>query len=559
VTSVTRDVYAATYGPTQGDRVRLADSSLWVQVEGDDSSYGDEVVGGFGKTFREDALAPGRGSLSTLDLLISNVVLIDPVLGVRKTNIGIKDGVIIGAGRAGSRDVAENPDLLTGPHTGLIPGEGLIATPGAVDSHVHLSNANVLPNLLASGVTTIVGMGSGGVWDVGVNPSYSLPTMFAAWSGIPLNVALLGRGSRDVATLEAAVSLGVAGFKVHEDFGAAPQAIDATLSVATAADVAVALHTDSLNETASLSDTIEAIAGRAVHAYHVEGSGGGHVPDILEIVSNSAVLPSSTTPTVPYAVNTVDELMPMTMTVHRQAARLATDREKTRWRVRPATIQAESVLQDLGAISIVNSDSLGMGRAGEMIRRTWQLASRMKDLSGLDGGDHDNARVRRYIAKYTINPALVHGMAHLVGTLEPGKLADVVLWRPEYFGIKPEITVKSGFVAWGVSGSGAGATRLCEPLRYRPYFGATGDAPSRLSVAFVGGPAIDGLRRNDVARLRLEAVGGCRRVNKRAMVSNDATPPVVVAPDGQSVTVDGRQVHVPPATSLPMGQLFSLA
>ncbi len=447
--------------------------------------------------------------------------------------------------------------MLIGPHTGLIPGEGLIATPGAVDSHVHLSNTNVLPNLLASGVTTIVGMGSGGVWDVGVNPSYSLPTMLAAWSGIPLNVAFLGRGSRDVATLEAAVSLGVAGFKVHEDFGAAPHAIDATLSVAAAADVAVALHTDSLNETASLPDTIEAIGGRAVHAYHVEGSGGGHVPDILEIVSNGAVLPSSTTPTVPYAVNTVDELTPMT--VHRQAARFPTDREKTRWRVRPATIQAESVLQDLGAISIVNSDSLGMGRAGEMIRRTWQLASRMKDLSGPDEGELDNARVRRYVAKYTINPALVHGMAHVVGTLEPGKLADVVLWRPEYFGIKPEITIKSGFVAWGVSGSGAGATRLCEPLRYRPFFGAIGDAPSRLSVAFVGGPAVDGLRRHAVGSLRLEAVGGCRSVNKRAMVANDATPPVVVAPDGRSVTVDGREVHVPPATSLPMGQLYSLA
>jgi urease subunit alpha len=559
MTSLTRDAYAATYGPTQGDRVRLADSSLWVQIEGDDSSYGDEVVGGFGKTFREDALAPGRGTLSTLDLLISNVVVIDPMLGVRKTNIGIKDGMIVGVGSAGCRDVADNPDLLIGPHTGLIPGEGLIATPGAVDSHVHLSNANVLPTLLACGVTTIVGMGSGGVWDVGVNPSYSLPAMLAAWSRIPLNVALLGRGSRDLATLEAAVSLGVAGFKVHEDFGAAPDAIDATLRVADAADVAVALHTDSLNETGSLSDTIEAISGRAVHAYHVEGSGGGHVPDVLEIVSNGAVLPSSTTPTVPYAVNTVDELLPMTMTVHRQAASFATDREKTRWRVRPATIQAESVLQDLGAISIVNSDSLGMGRAGEMIRRTWQLASRMKDLSGPDEAGHDNARVRRYIAKYTINPALVHGMAHIVGTLEPGKLADVVLWRPQCFGVKPEITVKSGFVAWGVAASGAGTTRLCEPLRYRPFFGAIGAAPSRLSVAFVGGPAIDGLRRDRVGGVRLQAVGGCRRVDKRAMVANDATPPVVVAPDGRAVTVAGREVHVPPATSLPMGQLFSIA
>ena len=587
-----RQQYAALYGPTTGDRVRLADTGLEVEVESDDTSYGDEILGGCGKTMRDGMLATSRpAGDSRLDMLISNVVVIDPVLGVRKTSIGIKDGVIAGVGRAGNPDVVDDVELVIDSHTALVPGEGLIATPGIIDSHVHLSSPALLEVALSSGITTLVAMGLGGVWDVGVNPERNLDCMVKAWRDIPLNVAFLARGSAShPALLERALEAGASGFKVHEDFGAYPAIVDTCLSVAEQADVAVALHTDSLNEAGMLADTLAATAGRAVHAYHIEGCGGGH-PRLLELVSQPHVIGSSTTPTLPFGVNTLSELVPMTMTVHRQNPAVDSDVAVSRGRVRRATIEAENLLHDLGAIPIINSDSMGMGRIGELVRRTWQLASRrLADTSPADtspadtspaaparvpearagqapaagqhgAGQHgaDNERVLRYLAKLTINPALAHGLAGHVGSLEPGKLADIVLWHPAFFGAKPELVLKSGFVAWGVSGDGGGSTRLGQPRKYRSYFGGLGDAPASLGAIFVAACALErGLAQRFPGR-RLLAVRGTRRIRRADMRRNTAIPQVEVPADGTAVRVDGAPVHVDPVTQVPLGQLYHLA
>jgi urease subunit alpha len=590
--------YAGRYGPTTGDRVRLADTGLQVEVLSDDTSYGDEVLGGCGKTMRDGMLATSRPATgSRLDLLISNVVVIDPVLGVLKTNIGISGGRIVGIGRAGNPDVVDDVDLVIDSHTALVPGEGLIATPGTIDSHVHLSSPALLDVALATGITTMVGMGLGGVWDVGVNPEHNFDTMMSAWRDVPLNIGFLARGSAShPALLERAVEAGAAGFKVHEDFGAYPAIIDTCLSVAVEADVPVALHTDTLNEAGMLADTLEAIGGRTVHAYHIEGSGGGH-PRLLELVSEPHVIGSSTTPTVAFGLNTLSELAPMAMTVHRQSAAVESDLAVTRRRVRQATIEAENLLHDLGAIPIINSDSMGMGRVGELVRRTWQLAGRrLADAGpaaagpaaagpaaaspaaastvaagpgtvgpvaaglGAAGPDRaDNERVLRFLAKLTINPARTHGLAEHVGSLEPGKLADIVLWHPAYFGAKPELVLKSGFVAWGVSGDGAGSTRLGQPRRYRSYFGGMGDAPARLGVVFAAARALEsGLAARFPGR-RLVPVRGARSVGRADMLHNASVPLVQVPADGTAVRVNGTAVHVDPAAWVPVGQLYHLA
>ncbi|MGH3273119.1 MAG: urease subunit alpha, partial [Streptosporangiaceae bacterium] len=452
-----RGVYASVYGPTAGDLVRLGDTCLRVKVEADDTSYGDEVLGGCGKNLRDGLMATSRPGASDLDLLITNVLVLDPVLGVRKSSIGVKDGRIVAVGRAGSPDIVDDVELVIGAHTSVITGEGLIATPGIVDSHVHLSSPGTLEAALAAGITTVVTMGLGGVWDVGAGSPRSLEILLAGLRQVPMNLAMLARGSSlDAGLLSAALAAGVSGFKVHEDFGAYPAIVDTALSVAEEHDVAVALHTDSLNESGLLADTLDAIGGRTVHAYHVEG-GGGH-PDLLRVVGLPHVLPSSTTPTVPLGVNTVAEMMAMTMTVHRMTPLLDGDREIVASRVHAAGIAAENVLHDMGAIAIINSDSMGMGRIAEVTRRTFQLASLARAAAG-DGAE-DNERVLRFLAKVTINPAIAHGLAGDVGSLEPGKLADIVLWHPAWFAAKPELVIKSGFVAWGVSGSGSGSTRL---------------------------------------------------------------------------------------------------
>jgi urease subunit alpha len=564
VADITRREYAGLYGPTAGDRVRLGDTGLEVEVVSDDVSYGDEILGGCGKTMRDGMLATSRPAPdSCLDMLVSNVLLIDPVLGIRKTSIGIKDGIIVGVGRAGNPDVVDDVELVLDSHTALVPGEGLIATPGTVDSHVHLSSPALLDVALSTGVTTLVGMGLGGVWDVGVNPEHNFDRMIDAWRDVPLNIAFLARGSAShPGLLERALDYGAAGFKVHEDFGAYPAIIDNCLAVAREADVPVALHTDTLNEAGLLADTLAAIGDRTVHAYHIEGSGGGH-PRLLEFVSEPQVIGSSTTPTIPFGTNTLAELMPMAMTVHRQSSAVGSDLAVTRSRVRRPTIEAENFLHDLGAIPIMNSDSMGMGRIGELVRRTWQLASRrLADDPGAAGAgprQADNERVLRFLAKLTINPALTHGLADHVGSLEPGKLADIVLWHPAFFGAKPELVLKAGFVAWGVSGDGAGSTRLGQPRRYRSYFGGLGDAPARLGVVFAAARALDhGLAAKFPGR-RLVPVRGARDVRRADMWHNAQVPRVEVPTDGTAVLVDGAAVHVEPADRVPLGQLYHLA
>ncbi|HSE71714.1 MAG TPA: urease subunit alpha [Nocardioidaceae bacterium] len=554
--------YASLYGPTTGDRVRLADTDLWVEVEADDTEPGEEMIGGCGKTARLGALvSPATDRASALDLVVLGVLLVDPVLGVRKTSIGVKDGRVVGVGRAGNPDVQHGVDLVVDAHTAMIPGEGLIATPGVVDSHVHLSNADLVAAALSAGVTTIVGMGIGGVWDVGANPRTNLHSLIAGWAHAPVNAAFLARGSSTSADLlEQAVLSGCGGFKVHEDWGASPRVVDTCLSVAEQVDLPVALHTDTLNESGYLEDTLEATRGRTVHAYHVEG-GGGH-PDLLRIVEQPHVLCSSTTPTLPLTPSTVAELGPMTMTVHRGHGSLASDREIAASRIREHAIAAENRLHDLGAVSIINSDALGMGRIGETARRAWQLAHVQATLAGEAGPDFpNNARVLRYLAKLTHNAAVAHGLAGDVGSLQPGRLADIVLWHPAWFGAEPELVIKSGFVAWGNAGSGTGSTRLTQPRRMRAFYGGLGEAPARLSRIFVSQACLDD--RDAADRLprghRYSAIGGSRGLTCDAMLHNTATPRVEVAPEPTPVTVDGVEVPLHHAHHLPLTTTHHLA
>ncbi|GAB3498773.1 urease subunit alpha [Nocardiopsis coralliicola] len=557
-----RREYADRYGPTTGDRIRLADTDLWVRVQGDDTDPGDEMLGGCAKTARDGLLVTGRAPRdSALDMVVLGVVVMDPVAGVRKTNIGIKDGRIVGLGRAGNPDSADGIELVVDSHTAMVTGEGLIATPGVVDSHVHLSSPEVVPAALSAGVTTMVGMGIGGVWDVGANPAANLHNLIAGWRDAPMNVAFLARGSSSSKELlERAVLAGAGGFKIHEDWGATPRIVDTCLGVAEQTDLPVALHTDTLNESGYLSDTLLATRGRTVHAYHVEG-GGGH-PDLLEIVSQPHVLTSSTTPTLPLTPATVAELLPMTMTVHRGHHHVGSDVDIASSRVREHAIAAENLLHDQGAISIVNSDSMGMGRVAETARRTWQLAHVQAHLAGEAGPDADNTdRVLRYLAKITLNPAIAHGMAHEVGSLRPGSIADVVLWRPAGFGAQPELVLKSGFVAWGTTGSGSGSTRLTQPRVMKPYFGGLGAAPRRLSTVFVSGAALEDRAAREAlpSGPRYTALRDSRGLTRADMVANTAVPDVRVPTGPDPVFIDGRAVDVHRAADLPLTRLHNLA
>ena len=562
MSSLDRAEYARLYGPTTGDRVRLGDTDLWVEVDADDTEPGEEMLGGCGKTARQGALVTDRAPRdSALDMVVLGVLLLDPVLGIRKTSIGIADGRIVGVGRAGNPDVQDGVELVVDAHTAMVPGEGLIATPGAVDSHVHLSNADLVPAALSAGVTTLVGMGIGGVWDVGANPAPNLHTLMASWTGAPVNAAFLARGSSGSAELlERAVLAGAGGFKVHEDWGAGPDAVDTCLGVAEQADLPVALHTDTLNESGFLDDTLDAVGGRTVHAYHVEG-GGGH-PDLLRIVGRETVLTSSTTPTLPLTAATVRELGPMTMTVHRGHPDLPSDRTIAASRIREHAIAAENRLHDDGAISIINSDALGMGRIGETVRRTWQLAHVQAHLAGETGPDvANNARVLRYLAKLTHNPAVAHGLAGHVGSIRPGLLADIVLWNPAWFGAQPDLVIKSGFVAWGAAGSGSGSTRPTQPRRMRAFYGGHGAAPARLSHQFVAAACLD----DPTARAalpvgpRYTAITDSRGLGAADMLFNTATPDVEIPGEPAPVRVDGREVPLHHAVDLPLTRLHHLA
>jgi len=551
-----RAAYGSIYGPTTGDRIRLGDTNLLAEVEADDTAPGSEPLIGFGKTIRDGLLASSsmRGE-DALDAVITNVVVVDPVLGIRKTAIGIKDGRIACIGRAGNPDTMDGVGVPISAATGIIPAEGLIATPGAIDSHIHLISPQLVSVALSGGVTTLVAMGYGGAWDVGIGPAGNFDRLLDAWRSVPLNLVPLARASASHEQfLEDSLAWGAGGFKVHEDTGAFPQILDAALSVADRNDIQVAMHLDGLGESATLEESVGAIAGRTVHLYHLEGCGGGPV-NLLETASLDHVLPSSTNPTVPYGATATAEHEEMIRTVHRLHPRFAADMAAARDRVRGWTMAAESVLQDLGAISIMSSDSLGMGRIGETVRRTWQLAHVMKEAVG--GGErNDNERILRYIAKLTVNPAIAHGISHDVGSLEPGKLADVVLWRPAFFGAKPQVVIKAGFSAWGPLGSGSGSTRLGEPLVYNPQYGGVGGAPAALTTVYTSSVGEERVRERWPGRVAL--VRDCRGLRKSDMVRNDARPSVVVDPVAQRVTVDGTPVELEPASSLPLNRAYFL-
>ncbi|WP_425443465.1 urease subunit alpha [Streptomyces monashensis] len=555
--------YAATHGPRAGDRVRLGDSGLTVRVETDSQRHGDEFLAGFGKTARDGLHLKAAAVRETCDVVISNVVVIDAAQGIRKVSIGIREGRICAIGRAGNPDTLDGVDVVVGTGTSIVSGEGLIATAGAVDTHVHLLSPRIMEASLASGVTTVIGQEFGPVWGVGVNSPWALRHAFNAFDAWPVNVGFLGRGSSssDAPLIEALAEGGACGFKVHEDMGAHTRALDTALRVAEEHDVQVALHSDGLNECLSVEDTLRVLEGRTIHAFHIEGCGGGHVPNVLKMAGVPNVIGSSTNPTLPFGRDAVAEHYGMIVSVHDLKPDLPGDAAMARDRIRAGTMGAEDVLHDLGAIGITSSDAQGMGRAGETVRRTFAMAGKMKaELGPLDGdgeGD-DNARVLRYMAKLTINPAIAHGLAHEVGSIEVGKLADIVLWRPEYFGAKPQLVLKSGFPAYGVVGDPNAATDTCEPLVLGPQFGAYGATAADISVAFVAQAALDQGGDTMPTRRRRVAVRGTRGIGPADLRLNARVGAVDVDQHTGLVTLDGDPLRSRPADSVSLNRLYFL-
>ncbi|MFF9168325.1 MULTISPECIES: urease subunit alpha [unclassified Streptomyces] len=569
---ISRAAYADLFGPTAGDRIRLADTDLLIEIEEDRSGgpgrSGDEAVFGGGKVIRE-SMGQSRATRAdgTPDTVITGVVIVDH-WGVIKADVGIRDGRITGIGKAGNPDTMDgvHPDLVLGPETEVIAGNGRILTAGAIDAHVHFICPQVADEALASGITTLVGGGTGpaeGSKATTVTPGpWHLARMFEAMEAYPVNVGFLGKGN--TVSHEAMLSQirgGAAGLKIHEDWGATPAAIDAALTVADLTGIQVAIHTDTLNEAGFVGDTLAAIAGRGIHSYHTEGAGGGHAPDIMTVVSEPHILPSSTNPTRPFTVNTVEEHLDMLMVCHHLNPAVPEDLAFAESRIRPSTIGAEDVLHDLGAISIISSDSQAMGRVGEVIMRTWQTAHVMKRRRGALPGDGraDNHRVRRYVAKYTINPALAQGMAHEIGSVETGKLADLVLWEPAFFGVKPLLVLKGGQIAYAQMGDANASIPTPQPILPRPMYGAIGRAPASNSVNFIAPLALeDGLPERLGLGKRFTAIESTRAVTKADMRQNDARPRVEIDPDSFAVRVDGELVESTPAAELPMAQRYFL-
>ncbi|MGW0418344.1 urease subunit alpha [Streptomyces sp. NPDC003015] len=552
--------YAATHGPRVGDRVRLGDSGLVIRVEEDSQRYGDEFLAGFGKTARDGLHLKAAAVRDTCDVVVSNVVVIDAVQGIRKVSIGIREGRICSIGRAGNPDTLDGVDVVVGTGTSIVSGEGLIATAGAVDTHVHLLSPRIMEASLASGVTTIIGQEFGPVWGVGINSPWALRHAFGAFDAWPVNIGFLARGSSSTPDplTEALAEGGASGFKVHEDMGAHTRALDTALRVAEEHDVQVALHSDGLNECLSVEDTLKVLEGRTIHAFHIEGCGGGHVPNVLKMAGVANVIGSSTNPTLPFGRDAVAEHYGMIVSVHDLKTDLPGDAAMARDRIRAGTMGAEDVLHDLGAIGITSSDAQGMGRAGETVRRTFAMAGKMKAEFGAPDDGHDNERVLRYIAKLTINPAIAHGLSHEVGSIEVGKLADLVLWRPEFFGAKPQLVLKSGFPAYGVVGDPGAATDTCEPLVLGPQFGAHGATPAEISVAFVARAALDQGNDRLPTRRRRVAVHGTRGIGPADLRLNSRTGAVDVDQRTGLVTLDGEPVVSAPADSVSLNRLYFL-
>lgn len=573
---ISRAAYADLFGPTAGDRVRLADTDLIVEIEEDRSGgpgrSGDEAVFGGGKVIRE-SMGQSRASRAdgAPDTVITGAIVIDH-WGVVKADVGIRDGRITALGKAGNPDTMDgvHPELVIGPETEVIAGNGKILTAGAIDTHVHFICPQQADEALAAGVTTMIGGGTGpaeGSKATTITPgAWHVARMFEAMDDLPVNVGLLGKGNTmSAASMRDQLRAGVLGFKIHEDWGATPAVLDACLNICEESGAQLAIHTDTLNEAGFLGDTIAAIAGRSVHAFHVEGAGGGHAPDMISMVSEPNVLPASTNPTRPHTVNTVEEHLDMLMVCHHLNPAVPEDLAFAESRIRPSTIAAEDVLHDLGAISMMSSDAQAMGRIGEVVLRTWQTAHVMKKRRGTLPGDTvaDNHRVRRYVAKYTVNPAIAQGVDHLVGSVEPGKLADLVLWDPAFFGVKPQLVVKGGQIAYAQMGDANASIPTPQPVLPRPMFGATGRAPGANSLNFVSRQAIeDGVaeRAAELSGVRkgFAAIRSTRRVSKASMRNNDALPKVVVEPDTFTVTIDDVVVEPAPAAELPMAQRYFL-
>ncbi|MHB1201672.1 MAG: urease subunit alpha [Acidithiobacillus sp.] len=562
-----RRAYAEHYGPTVGDRVRLADTNLLIQIEKDFTRYGDEVKFGGGKVIRDGmGQSPITNADGAVDLVITNAVIVD-WWGIVKADVGVRSGRIAAIGKAGNPYTQEGVDIIIGPGTEIIAGEGMIVTAGAVDSHIHFICPQLIETALASGITTMIGGGTGPA--AGTNATTCTPgpwylqQMLLAAEVFPMNLGFLGKGnaSRPEALREQ-IEAGAVGLKLHEDWGSTPAAIDCCLSVADAYDVQVAIHTDTLNEAGFVENTINAFKGRAIHTYHTEGAGGGHAPDIIKVCGEPNVLPSSTNPTRPYTVNTVEEHLDMLMVCHHLDPGIAEDLAFAESRIRRETIAAEDILHDLGAISMLSSDSQAMGRVGEVIMRTWQTAHKMKGQRGSLPGDpaeHDNLRVKRYIAKYTINPAITHGVASHVGSVEAGKLADLVLWRPAFFGVKPELVLKGGMIAWAQMGDANASIPTPQPVYGRPMFAAYGGACQTTSVTFVSRFAWENRIADRLGLRRLVApVQDTRAIGKRDMKLNDALPHMEVDPETYAVRADGELLTCEPATELPLAQRYFL-
>lgn len=567
MSTISRRAYAEMFGPTVGDKVRLADTELVIEVERDHTIYGEEVKFGGGKVIR-DGMGQGQGvSADVADTIITNALIVDAVTGIVKADVGLKSGRIWKIGKGGNPDIQPGVTIPIGAGTEVIAGEGMILTAGGIDSHIHWICPQQIEEALMSGVTTMLGGGTGpatGTYATTCTPGpWHIHRMLEAAEAFPMNMGFFGKGNASLpAPLKEQVAAGVIGLKLHEDWGTTPAAIDNCLGVADEMDVQVAIHTDTLNESGFVEITLAAFKGRTIHTFHTEGAGGGHAPDIIKAISRPNVLPSSTNPTRPYTINTIDEHLDMLMVCHHLDPAIAEDVAFAESRIRRETIAAEDILHDTGAFSMMSSDSQAMGRVGEVVIRTWQTAHKMKLQRGPlpqdAGSGNDNFRVRRYIAKYTINPAITHGIAHEVGSIEPGKLADLVLWRPAFFGVKPSLILKGGMIAAAAMGDPNASIPTPQPVHYRPMFGSFGKA-LKTSVTFVSQAA---LSNPAVAALGLQkplvAVKSCRTVTKADMVLNDATPTIEVDPETYVVLADGEHLTCEPAEVLPMAQRYFL-
>jgi urease subunit alpha len=570
VLKIPRRQYVELYGPTKGDKARLADTDLIIEIEKDLLTYGDELVFGGGKSIRDGmGQATGVSSSRSLDLVITNAIVMDPLIGILKADIGIKDGLIAGIGKAGNPNVMDGVynNMIVSSNTEVVSGEHTICTPGTIDTHIHFISPQQAIEAICSGTTTMIGGGTGpseGTKATTCTPGpWNIHRMLESLEELPLNFGLLGKGNDSLqSSLIEQIEAGVCGLKLHEDWGCTPATIDAALKVADKTDTQVAIHTDTLNECGYVDDTIEAIAGRTIHTYHTEGAGGGHAPDIMKIAGEKNVLPSSTNPTRPFTINTLDEHLDMMMVCHHLNPAISEDVAFAESRIRAETIAAEDVLHDIGALSMYSSDSQAMGRVGEVTTRAWQTADKMKKMSGRlkeESNDNDNIRVKRYLAKLTINPAITHGIAEYVGSLQPKKIADIVMWTPQFFGIKPKLIIKGGFIAYSLMGDPNASIPTPEPVYYRPMFGAMGLAKYSTSVTFTSKLAIkNDLKKKLGLKKKILPVKNCRNISKKDMAYNNLTPKIEIDPETYVVKVDGKIATTEPANKLSLSRLYNL-